>query len=272
MRFLRMWGGSREWGVGNRDSSRFPIPDSPFPSPVMFGAMNLLIFDVDGTLTRTTGVDDEAFVAAVRGVMGFTIVDTDWGNYVHSTDHGLAVETSERYLGRAPTADEIGAIKGRFIRGLRERIGEEAGRCRAVAGAKEMLGAVRAQKEWRVGIASGAWAESAGLKLAAAGVDVSGLAATYSRTGQDGGAWLREAIIGETMRALTGGLRPERVVYVGDGVWDARAAKALGIGFVGVRVDGREEGLRTEGVTRVVRDYTNLGAFLGLIREAGQGL
>jgi phosphoglycolate phosphatase-like HAD superfamily hydrolase len=52
---------------------------------------------------------------------------------------------------------------------------------------------------------------------------------------------------------------------VGDGVWDARATRALGIGFLGVRCDGRPEGaerLRREGAERVVHDLTPTGELL----------
>ena len=41
----------------------------------------------------------------------------------------------------------------------------------------------------------------------------------------------------------------ENTVYVGDGAWDARAARKLGIGFVGVRHDGRRARLHAELVT-----------------------
>ena len=230
--------------------------------------MDLVIFDVDGTLTATTGVDDQSMVAAVRAVMGFTIADTDWGNYLHSTDQGLTIETSERQLGRRPTGDEIAAIKARFFQELRERIGRDPGSCRAVEGAREMLARVRESGEWRVGIASGAWAESAAIKLGAARVEVAGLPATFSHAAEDGRPLFREEIIAKTMAALAGSGRPSRVVYVGDGVWDARAARKLNIGFVGVRHDGREERLRNEGVARIVRGYADLEGFVGLLRGA----
>ena len=233
--------------------------------------MNLAIFDIDGTLTATTGVDDECFIAAVREVMGFTIVDADWGNYVQSTDHGLAIETSRRYAGREPTAAEVAAVKSRFVAELERRIGMEPGRCRAVPGVREFMGHLRTGdrgRAWRIGVASGAWPESAAVKLRAAGIDIGGLEATFSHAHADGRAATREEIGGATIRKLGGGEAEGRVVYVGDGVWDARAARNLEIGFVGVRHDGREEGLRREGVRRIVRDYTDREGVALLLREA----
>ena len=146
--------------------------------------------------------------------------------------------------------------------------GREPGRCRPVEGVREMLKRVRESGEWRVGIASGAWSESAGIKLAAARVDVTGLPATFSHAAEDGRVLLREEIIAKTREQLSGG-GAARAVYVGDGVWDARAARAIKIGFVGVRHDGRRERLEKERVERIVRDYADLEGFVELIRSAG---
>ena len=55
--------------------------------------MRLAVFDLDGTLTRTTGVDDECFVRAMSEELGVGGFCTDWAEYPHSTDQGLAVST-----------------------------------------------------------------------------------------------------------------------------------------------------------------------------------
>jgi hypothetical protein len=55
-------------------------------------------------------------------------------------------------------------------------------------------------------------------------------------------------------------------------VWDARTSRELGIGFVGVRVEGDFERLRAEGATRVLRDYEDLDAAVAMIqREVDDG-
>jgi phosphoglycolate phosphatase-like HAD superfamily hydrolase len=59
-----------------------------------------------------------------------------------------------------------------------------------------------------------------------------------------------------------------RAVYVGDGLWDLRAARELGIGFVGVRHDADESRLRAEGAQRIVRDYRDPRRFIALLEEA----
>ena len=53
--------------------------------------MRLIIFDIDGTLTRTMKADEECFVRSLAEVCGFNDVDTDWSRYKHATDSAVIV-------------------------------------------------------------------------------------------------------------------------------------------------------------------------------------
>lgn len=247
-----------------------PTPQMPNQPP-----QPCVVFDVDGTLTGTTGVDDACLVGAWEQVLGARNVETDWSKYAHSTDEGLTLEVCQKTLGRGPTRDEVARVKDTFFRLLRERIAGDRASCVAVRGAPDLIGAVRA-KGWRIGIASGAWEESARIKLAAAGMGdvVDGLPGTFSHARQSAAAEpglpvTREEIVTGTLVKLgrwSGG-RNAAAVYVGDGVWDAKAARALNIGFVGVRIDGREERLRAQGAERIVHDYSDLARVLEMIEQ-----
>lgn len=50
----------------------------------------------------------------------------------------------------------------------------------------------------------------------------------------------------------------EKMVYVGDGVWDVRAAKTLGIGFLGLAVDNKVRRLVQASATCVLPDLSAL--------------
>jgi phosphoglycolate phosphatase-like HAD superfamily hydrolase len=246
----------------------------------------LPIFDVDGTLTHTTGVDDESFVHAVEQVLGCTVLDRDWANYTHSTDQGLTHEIAQRSLGRTPTHDEFERVRTRFFENLREKIGASPSRCRAAPGVVALLAALRggrrgegagdggasAEHAPRFSIASGAWPGSAKIKLDAAGLNVHDVPSCFSTShpAPDGSPLMREEIIQTSARRWlerTGARAADlRVVYIGDGVWDARASKALGIGFLGVRLDGRTDRLRAESPDApIVLNYLDLPSVLSLL-------
>ena len=76
-------------------------------------------------------------------------------------------------------------------------------------------------------------------------------------------AFEREAIIKLSAQRATerfGGF--DRSVYIGDGVWDARACRAIGIPFIGIAGDVRAERLTAEGAVKVFPDFTDQDSFL----------
>lgn len=230
-----------------------------------------VIFDIDGTLIRSTHVDDGCFAAAVDRVLGIAGIDTDWANYQHSTDDGLIVEIARRCGGFDPSPQQIDDTKREFFDQLRRAVAARAqSPCTPVEGVGPMLEALRARAGWRVGISSGTSEQAARIKLAAAGLSLDGLPATFShRCPRTEVPASRAAIIAATREKLRApGDAAARAVYVGDGLWDLRAARELAIGFVGVRHDGDGSRLRAGGAQRIVRDYRDLGAFVALLEEA----
>ena len=58
--------------------------------------MPLLIFDVDGTLTRSMTVHTVCYARALAEILAVE-VDTNWLGYRHSTDTGILSEILERH-------------------------------------------------------------------------------------------------------------------------------------------------------------------------------
>ncbi len=229
----------------------------------------IVVFDVDGTLTATTGVDDACLATAWSRVFGLreADIDTDWTTYQHSTDEGLTLEVCRRALDRDPTTQEVGEVKREFFTLLRERIAADTSRCVAVPGVHDLLSAL-AQSGWRIGIASGAWEESAFIKLQAAGVKAQHFPGTFSHAKAGGEPAVREEIVQGTLTKLASSASPSRPIYIGDGPWDARAARNLNLGFIGIRVDNKPARLHAEGARTIFQNYTNLPALLTAINAA----
>ncbi len=214
----------------------------------MAGGTKLAIFDLDGTLADTLGVDHRCFVDAFRIEHGIDFTDDDWATYHHTTDSGIAPEVIERYLGRPASRDEVERHKRRFIALLEEAAAMEPASFREVPGASDLLDALGERPDWHVVVATGSWRDSALLKLRAAGLDRFDLPLASADDAE-----AREAIVAHGV-SLPAARRPfDGTVLIGDKPWDLAAAGHHGFGFVGVG-HGRER-LEETGAMRVFDDW-----------------
>src|SRR5437016_2066804 len=223
--------------------------------------MRLVIFDIDGTLTPTMNADEGCLVHSCKDVFGFVDIDTDWSHYPHTTDSGIfdAVVTSR--IGRPPTEQEILQFRQHFV-GLLARVSSEAA-FGAVAGAPLLLSRLADSAEHRVALATGAWRDCARLKMASAGLCYDNYPAASSDDAFD-----RESIIRLSMQRAAeryGSLGS--TVYVGDGVWDARACRSVGIPFIGIGTGSRATRLSAEGVVCIFPDFSDTDLFLSSVYE-----
>lgn len=225
--------------------------DSPAPDPGGgAGARHLVIFDIDGTLTRTNDLDGRCYAQALEEGLGAPI-ERDWAAYRHVTDAGIAAEAFERSIGRPPDADDLARVRDRFLallRATREEVFE-------VPGAAALVRALQGRPGVAVAIATGAWRESAVWKLRRAAVAADGIPMA---TGDD--SPMRDDIIRLAARRAGGPF--DRTVYVGDGPWDLAATRRLGIAFVGVAADRDPAVLRSLGAPHVLGDLRDNPAFL----------
>ncbi|MDZ4754373.1 MAG: HAD family hydrolase [Phycisphaerae bacterium] len=222
------------------------------------GGAPLVIFDIDGTLTQTMHIDEACYEDAVRREWGITGISTDWGAYEHSTDNAIASEIFRTHRGRDVTHAELAALRERFAGLIYAGSDSEFV---AVPGAAELLAALPALG-WRVAIATGGWTLTAQHKLERAGIPWRGIPAAFACDARP-----REEII--RIAATRAGVSTlERVIYIGDGVWDARACRRLGIPFVGVGEGPKAERLRAEGATQVLADYRDRERVVDALRHA----
>jgi len=223
--------------------------------------MHLVIFDIDGTLTQTMNADAECFVRSLADVCGFTNVDTDWTRYKHATDSGIFQEIYEARAGRSPSPIEISRFREHFVGLLSQALLDAP--FASVTGASQLLSRLSGRADYRVALATGAWRDSARLKMTSAGLCYDDYPAASSDDAFD-----RESIIRLSMRRATeryGGFSD--YVYVGDGVWDARACRSVGVPFIGVATDGRAARLGAEGAVCVFPNFSHTDLFLSKLYE-----
>jgi len=218
--------------------------------------MNLALFDIDGTLTRTNGVDARAFNAAFVEVLGVEDLDGSWTSFEHRTDSGIADGICRRHLGRQGRDEELAAVKRRFVELLQAERDRDPAQFESVAGARAFLEWLRAAG-WGVALATGGWEASARLKLEAAGLDMD---LPWAHADD---AMPREDIVGLAIRRASrrfGIEHFEKVVSLGDGTWDLEVARRLGLAFVGVTAESDADALRAAGAGHTLADYSDAAA------------
>ena len=200
--------------------------------------MRLVIFDIDGTLLHSMGVDTKCYAKAVSEQLGGQI-STDWDDYLETTDSGILSELLDRR--GVPTSRRPGvenAVRERFVELLRQAFSSDPECCRQVAGAGALLQRLREFADVRVAIATGGWSASAKLKLDHAGIPIVGI--PFATADE---AHKREQILRAALERTSAGGRItfDEVIYVGDGMWDIDAAAALNFKFVGIACEGGRE-------------------------------
>ncbi len=221
--------------------------------------MKLLVFDVDGTLTATNRVDGHSFLSAVRAVLPVN-TDLKWSEFTEVTAAAILRELWAKYSTEEYDVVEAD-VQRHFFSHLETAVASDPESFLPIRGAQEVFAKVR-HAGWTPAIATGGWRRSAELKLATAGIATRGVAlATASEHER------RADIIRRAVRIAAEGAEPQRIVYVGDGSWDVRASRELGIGFVGRGGPDRSKRLHELGASAVVPDFADADALIAVLSE-----
>jgi phosphoglycolate phosphatase-like HAD superfamily hydrolase len=221
--------------------------------------MHLVMFDIDGTLTRTDSIDEVCYVAAVAEVLSIPDMDTDWLSYPHVTDSAILQQVVRSSQGRALLAGEMDRVCGCFRRRLEEAFQRQPDSCLPVEGGPEMLRQLAGQSGVAVALATGGWEATARLKLERAGYDIMDVPLASSSDADTREEIMRIAELRAREKHGVPGF--DTITYVGDGVWDARAAANLGWRFLGVGTGEQAARLEREGAIAVIDHYSS-GSFL----------
>jgi phosphoglycolate phosphatase-like HAD superfamily hydrolase len=225
--------------------------------------MNLVMFDIDGTLTKSYEYDQEIFARAISDVTGVEFSDTEWHSYAYITSSGVTPEAICRATGRTATNSQVKEVELRVLTYLEQRLHNSPSDFMEVPGASMFIKRLRNLDNTAIAIATGCWHSEAMFKLGASALDIRGITLA---TGDDNKS--REEIMTiSAERALTasGVSQFESIVYFGDGIWDLEASRSLDYGFVGI--GEHLNALRNAGAELCHEDYTNLDEVLSSLTE-----
>ena len=228
--------------------------------------MKLAIFDIDGTLTNTNSVDNECFVKALAEAHAITKINTDWATYPHTTDSGITLHIFQEEFGRNPEEAELDKFKSCFVNMLSEQYHSNSTSFAELPGASIALSRLKQESDWALAIATGCWRESALLKLRAAKIDIDGIPAAYAEDGLSREEILEAAVSQSLEQHRLSSF--EKIVSIGDGLWDVRAARRLDFAFLGVGGGKTAARLHQAGARHVIADFADYGQLVSFLNEA----
>jgi phosphoglycolate phosphatase-like HAD superfamily hydrolase len=225
--------------------------------------MQLVMFDIDGTLVESNALDNESYLQALSEVFGFSEISSDWTSYSHVTDACILREVCQHKLGRSPSAAEVEVFQKRFLELLKE--GATVNGLSSIPGALQMLSGLLESSDRAVAYAGGGWTASALFKIHSAHLPIQNIPYAFSDDDES-----REGIMAVALaRAEQHYSRSfQNIVYIGDGIWDIRAARNLGYAFVGIGSGDRATELFSAGATHVFSSYDDSESFLAALSVA----
>ena len=227
--------------------------------------MHLVVFDIDGTLTDTCEVDKGCYWGAIHDAFRIAADQPDWSTFRHVTDCGIACESCERYLGRPANKSEIDAVRQRLVTLLESALVVKNPVNYQIPGAFAVLSLLRESPDLAAALATGGFRASAELKLRRAGL----LDPSVPFASSDD-ALSREQImrIAADRAAKKYMVEFSGFTFIGDGVWDVRAARNLGWTFIGIGAGENAERLRRAGADTIIPDYNPIARFLSILRRS----
>ncbi|GBE95487.1 DUF952 domain-containing protein [Nostoc cycadae] len=217
--------------------------------------MNLVIFDIDGTLTNTNQIDETCFINTFASEFGFIDINSNWAEYKKITDSGITQQIFQERLQRQPSELEIKRFKLAFVEKLQQEIITHKHLFSSIPGAEKVLAELQTSITWCVAIATGGWYNSALLKLQAADLEIHNIPLASSDDGIS-----REDIINAAILKAKNNYNIEeftKIVFIGDGIWDIKAARNLNISFIGIANHQAPEKLLDAGAKTVLQDFDN---------------
>jgi phosphoglycolate phosphatase-like HAD superfamily hydrolase len=221
----------------------------------------LIIFDIDGTLLHSNRIDSQCFAQAYEIVFKKPFPTIDWRKYPHVTDTTIFNTVIQQHFGRDATEEDIHRQQDCFVEMLSENRRNDPVLFAEVPNAKRTIEQLIEDERFIVGIATGGWQRPATLKLNHIGIPTESLHMSFA----DGKETREEIINGSIQSARQVHSNINRMVYVGDAVWDVQTTRNMRLNFIGIRINGDHDVLIREGASHVIENYMDYNQFLQLV-------
>lgn len=223
--------------------------------------MDLIVFDIDGTLIHSHTKEVDCFATAVEEVLGIPHIERDLHTYRHISDAGILQECVYKAFARHPTHVECQAVEKRYFDLFKACLKDEP--IRPIAGAASLISILTELPHIGLAVATGSHYGAAQFKLAQV---APALCQVPMGTSTD--SEIRCTIMETALQKAKAAYQRDefnRIVYVGDGPWDINAVKTLQWGFIGIASNYTKCTLQEWGAKCVIDDYQRPTDFLSLL-------
>ena len=208
----------------------------------------LFVFDIDDTLTQSAAIHIECFIHSLNE-LGVEKMDTNFGDYLHHTDSYIAKTIYEKELWQTFTEE----LKAQFEKLLSNKM--EGKTIEEVPGAAAFIKKLQKNKSVAICFATGSLRRPAVQKLKAIGVDFNNQLLVASDRLEKRESIVKGAIAAAKKFYIVDSF--DRIISVGDGLWDLEAAENLGLEFIGIGEKNKET-LIENGCENHFEDFTAL--------------
>ena len=187
---------------------------------------HLIVFDIDDTLTKSENQHQKAYVDTMRH-FGITNINQNWKNYTHHTDSFILKENYEANLNLKFDFSFIPDFEKEMTRALLT-----LPKTTAILGAKKVVDYFMRETNYAICFATGSLLQPALIKLENAAINFVPQLVVASNT-----LFERESIVKKAIENAKNYFQVdtfETIISVGDGVWDLRTAKNIGVHFLGI--------------------------------------
>jgi phosphoglycolate phosphatase-like HAD superfamily hydrolase len=202
----------------------------------------------------------------LRTAIGLKDFSEDLSTFVEPTSASIFDELVRKALGRPPTPEEIARVQAALEPDMRNTY-IDGRHIPPTAGAIDFLNGMAAKGDWNMAIATGNWRGEAQIKIESAGLPMERVPMATSSDRMARRDVLKYSV--EKAAKHYGFNTWDRVVYVGDAIWDVRAARACGISFLGIGTGERAAKLKAEGAGVVLADFLDGAAVEEALERAG---
>ncbi|MGA2297485.1 MAG: HAD hydrolase-like protein [FCB group bacterium] len=222
---------------------------------------HLVIFDIDGTLTDTSEIDDSLYRQTFFDLYNLKLLDNKWEEYKKLSSHndnGTAINILRNELNIDDIQKELENFKSYFMILLKNN----SKKFTEIPGASDFFNELRANNNFIIGVATGSWRNSGIIKLNSIGISVDkipyGNADLYNT---------RKEIISYVIsqaKEMYNATEFTKITYIGDGEWDLVASRDLRIDFIGI--DSRNDGmLKSLDVKKITNNFINKNLLYDLL-------